>query len=201
MARFIGEMTTMAWSKPARSASTRAWWITGSSPSGRSSFGIARESGRNLVPSPAAGITARIIGTSCGNQRAEARLLGLAQLVAEAPGRNIDVGIADHLVLADVAAQDAPFGQAHRKEALLGNDIGVFTLSVGQEATDAVEHLATAEVGLGGRDHVDDRSRDRRQHRVVEEDSAGHRGRHFEMTEVIGDVEAVERAFAEPVQI
>src|SRR5579864_7066099 len=133
MARFMGEMTMTAWSKPAPSASSSAWWITGSSPRGSSSFGIARESGRNLVPSPAAGITARITTTSCGNQRAEARLLGLAQLVAEAPGRNIDVGIGDDLVLADVAAQDAPFGQAHGKEALFGDGIGVFTLSVRQE--------------------------------------------------------------------
>src|SRR5437588_9933671 len=50
-------MTRMSFS-PARTASSTTYWIAGLSTTGSISFGWALVAGRNLVPSPAAGMTA-----------------------------------------------------------------------------------------------------------------------------------------------
>src|SRR5436190_11277068 len=51
------EMTRMS-VMPARTASSTTYWMAGLSTTGSISFGDAFVAGRNLVPSPAAGITA-----------------------------------------------------------------------------------------------------------------------------------------------
>ena len=43
---------------PARTASSTTYWIAGLSTTGSISFGMDLVAGRNLVPSPAAGMTA-----------------------------------------------------------------------------------------------------------------------------------------------
>src|SRR5579864_7855098 len=102
-------MTMMAESKPARSASIRAWWITGHSPSSSNSLGMARVSGRKRVPSPAAGMTTRISSLlrSRGHQRAEVRVLFGPQPVAEAALGDVDVLVTDHAIFRDVASEPA----------------------------------------------------------------------------------------------
>src|SRR5437588_12537355 len=50
-------MARMSFS-PARTASSTTYWIAGLSTTGSISFGCALVAGRNLVPSPAAGMTA-----------------------------------------------------------------------------------------------------------------------------------------------
>src|SRR5919109_1522525 len=159
-------MTMITCSKPARSASTRAWWITGNSPSGSSSLGMARDRGRKRVPRPAAGMTARISGwASCRDQGAEMGSLLRPQPVAEPSLRNIDVLVADDGVLWNVAAQPAALRDAHRQQPLFGDDVGVLALPVGQVAADAVEQLAAVEVRLGGGDHLDQRAAKGGKHR------------------------------------
>src|SRR3954462_14939999 len=58
MARFWLEVTMITCSIPAATASSTAYWITGLSTSGSSSFGCALVAGRKRVPQPAAGKTA-----------------------------------------------------------------------------------------------------------------------------------------------
>ena len=53
-----GEMTSTTFSMPHCAASATAWWIRGVPRTGNSAFGTERVTGRNLVPSPATGITA-----------------------------------------------------------------------------------------------------------------------------------------------
>src|SRR5438105_13555199 len=146
-------MTMIAWSKPAVSASINAWWITGSSPSGSISFGMARVSGRKRVPKPAAGMTMRIsVGSSGRHQRAEARILLRPKPVAEPALRQLDVLVAQHLVLRDIAAQATALGQAHGQQPLRGRGGRVLALAVGEVAADAIEPLSPAEVLFGGGD-------------------------------------------------
>src|SRR5438105_4698234 len=174
-------MTMIAWSKPALSASINAWWITGSSPSGSISFGMARVSGRKRVPKPAAGMTMRIRVVSSGrHQRAEARVLFRPKPVAEPALRQLDVPVRDHLVLRDIAAKAATLGQAHGQQPLRCGDVRVLALAVGKVAANAVEHVSAAEDLLGGGDDVDHRTTERGQHRVLEKHRARHRGGHLE---------------------
>ena len=47
-------------SRPAATASSTTYWIAGLSTTGSISLGVALVAGRNLVPRPAAGITALV---------------------------------------------------------------------------------------------------------------------------------------------
>src|SRR5437660_11609098 len=49
-------------SRPAATASSTTYWIAGLSTTGSISFGVALVAGRNLVPRPAAGMTALVTG-------------------------------------------------------------------------------------------------------------------------------------------
>src|SRR4029077_9124403 len=149
-------MTMMAESKPAPSASSKAWWMSGHWPRSRSSLGTARVNGRNRLSSPAAGITMRMACPASGrHQGAEVRGLLGPQPVAEASVWKLDIVVVNDLVFGDVPREPAAFGQPHRQPALRLGDLRVFALPIGVVKADAVEHLARLEVHLGGGDHLD----------------------------------------------
>src|SRR4051794_29107822 len=60
MEDLLRPMTTRTSSRPARAHSSTTYWIAGLSTTGSISFGVAFVAGRNLVPRPAAGMTALV---------------------------------------------------------------------------------------------------------------------------------------------
>src|SRR5687768_17165665 len=72
-----------------------------------------------------------------------------AELVREAVARQLDVVVAQRRVRREVALQHAAFGQTHGQQVLLAARVGVLQRAVAEEAANAVEHLAGAQVALG----------------------------------------------------
>src|SRR3954451_8118269 len=60
MEDLLRPMTTRTSSRPARAHSSTTYWIAGLSTTGSISLGVAFVAGRNLVPRPAAGMTALV---------------------------------------------------------------------------------------------------------------------------------------------
>src|SRR5580693_5839925 len=60
MERLLRPVIISTSSSPAATASSTTYWIAGLSTTGSISLGVALVAGRNLVPSPAAGITALV---------------------------------------------------------------------------------------------------------------------------------------------
>src|SRR5271169_6845677 len=60
MERLLRPVTSSTSSRPAATASSTTYWMAGLSTTGSISLGVALVAGRNLVPRPAAGITALV---------------------------------------------------------------------------------------------------------------------------------------------
>src|ERR1700722_4387220 len=60
MERLLRPVTISTSSRPAATASSTTYWMAGLSTTGSISLGVALVAGRNLVPRPAAGMTALV---------------------------------------------------------------------------------------------------------------------------------------------
>src|SRR4051812_840132 len=157
MEDLLRPMTTRTSPRPARAHSSTTYWIAGLSTTGSISFGDAFVAGRNLVPSPAAGITAFVTamgrtlmggslnagrrreppGVAAGVLGVVQRLIGLAQQRPRRGAVGREDGGTDrhgHLdLLLRVVAEGSP---AHRVADPLGDLHGPRLVRLGEDHND-----------------------------------------------------------------